>query len=323
MIWKSPSQAVASVSVETYPLEDVSSLGYQPIQPIPRIVDLDPDWVALGERLFADPVLSEKGVSCEQCHHIDKNGADGLATSMDTRGGSDFVNTPTIFNVGFNSNFTWRGHVTTLEEQVDAVLKNKKHMDGKWENIIDRMRANDFYRRTFARVFPDAITVSNIKKVLAAYERSLITPDAPFDRFLNGEQGAISEDQKSGYHLFRQYGCVSCHQGVNVGGNLLAKLGTYRDPFQDSTETGVINAYNQGRYTISGDENDRHVFRVPSLRNVAVTAPYFHLGRVKTLESAVRFMAYYQVGREMPEQDVRLIAEFLKSLTGKYQGREL
>jgi cytochrome c peroxidase len=150
--------------------------------------------------------------------------------------------------------------------------------------------------------------------------RSLLTPDARFDRYLRGEREAISADEARGYDLFKAYGCAACHQGVNIGGNLFQRFGVFHDPF---AERGTTNAADLGRYTVTGRDDDRNVFRVPSLRNVAVTPPYLHDGSVASLDEAVGIMARSQLGRELPEQDINLIVRFLHTLTGVYQGRSL
>jgi cytochrome c peroxidase len=160
----------------------------------------------------------------------------------------------------------------------------------------------------------------NVLDALAAYQRSLTTPRARFDRYLAGERTSITADEERGYRLFKSYGCSACHQGVNVGGNLFQKFGIFSDPF---TGRGAITQANLGRFAITGMESDRHVFRVPSLRNVAVTAPYFHDGRAATLEEAVEIMALNQLGREIAESDIDLIVKFLGTLTGEYRGRSL
>ncbi len=323
VLWQPTAGIVRDDPVGELVLDAVPALGYQAIQPIPRVLPVDETRVLLGKKLFHDPVLSGNGVSCAQCHDTGKNGADGLAVTIDSRGGRDAVNTPTIFNAVFSTRYTWRGHITSLDEQIEAVMANEKHMNADWDRVLSRLAHDRYYANQFKRLFADGLTRDNVKKALIAYEMSLITPDAPFDDFLRGKQDAISEDQKSGYLLFQQYGCISCHQGVNVGGNALVKMGVFSNPFDEQAlKTGSGN-YDLGLYSVTGKPADRYIFRVPSLRNVEKTAPYFHNGRVDKLEDAIRYMAFYQIGRSMPEEDVRLIGEFLKSLTGRFGGRSL
>ncbi len=322
-LWESPVAAIddhKQLSAQVYP---DSSLGAGAIQPIPQNIELNQQVVGLGRKLFNEPALSENGVRCSDCHDLAAAGNDGRKVSIDIRGGNDIMNTPTLFNVGLNIYFTWSGRFNKLEDQIDGVLSNVRHMNGNWENILRRLGKKPQYRKQFETLFSDGVTRENVKHALADFERSLITPDAAFDRYLRGDETAISEDQKSGYELFKQYGCVSCHQGINIGGNVFARLGTFEDPFADKKLSDRRRAYNLGRYNHTGNEQDKRVFRVPSLRNVEKTAPYFHSGGVAHLEDAVKFMAKYQVGRAMPKEDVRLITEFLRSLTGQYKGRQL
>ena len=186
--------------------------------------------------------------------------------------------------------------------------------------MLPKLRGDLEYVQAFARAFEEGIKRETVLTAIADYERSLYTPNAPFDRYLRGDVSAIDPNQKRGYQLFKSYGCISCHQGINVGGNLFQKLGLFGDYF---TADEVVSEANLGRYNITGNEDDRYVFKVPSLRNVAVTAPYFHDGGIDTLDEAVRIMGELQLGQTIHEADVRLIVSFLSSLTGEYRGRSL
>ncbi len=300
-------------------------LSQKYIQPIPKTVNLDPDIVELGRQLFHDSRMSEKKVSCSTCHDMNTNGTDNKKVSIDTNGGDDIMNTPTLFNIGLNTLFGWDGRHSSLENQIEAVLANTKHMNGNWKNILERLNQAPDYSAEFDRLYVDGITRDNVKHAIVHYERSLITPDSAFDNYLRGDVTALNEDQKSGFILFKQYGCVSCHQGVNLGGNLFARFGVFKSPFENKKKkrTQRQRTYNLGRYNYTGKESDKRVFRVPSLRNVAQTAPYFHTGGIKRLDKAVKFMAKYQIGRTLSDEDSRLIAEFLRSLNGKYEGRQI
>jgi cytochrome c peroxidase len=186
--------------------------------------------------------------------------------------------------------------------------------------LLATLRADSDYRRAFAAIYGGDIRREQILDALAAYQRSLVTPNARFDRYLRGEPGAITPEEEHGYRLFKAYGCIACHQGANVGGNLFQKFGIFADPFagRDAATRADL-----GRFTITGDEADRHVFRVPSLRNAALTAPYFHDGSAKSLEEAVEIMARNQLGRTLAEREVALIVAFLRTLTGERGGRPL
>lgn len=293
----------------------------EPILPLPLTVELDPARVALGEKLFNDPRLARNNaLACASCHRLEQGGADGLPRSVTINGEPDVINAPTIFNRAYNFRQTWRGAFRTLEEQAEADLKNPRHAATTWEELLPKLGADAGYRAEFTRIY-GAVRKEHVLDAIATYERSLITPNAPFDRYLRGDEQAISPEQKHGYALFKSYGCISCHQGTNVGGNLFQKFGLFEDYFK--LRGGPITPADLGRFNDTGDERDRHVFRVPSLRNVAVTAPYFHDGSVERLDYAVKAMARVQLGRIPPPDDIRLIVAFLETLTGEYQGRPL
>jgi cytochrome c peroxidase len=293
----------------------------EPITPVPRLVGLDPAKIELGRKMFHDARLSrDEKVSCAGCHHLDGGGADGRAHAMGADGRPLDFNATTVFNTGLNARLNWRGNFRTLEEQNEAVLLDPRLMNSTWPELLAKLRADKAYQATFRTLYGREPDREHVLDALAAFQRSLLTPDARFDRYLRGERDAISADEARGYQLFKAYGCVACHQGVNIGGNLFQKFGVFHDPFAEGDAT---RAADLGRYTITGNERDRHVFRVPSLRNVAVTAPYFHDGRVTSLGAAVSIMARSQLGREVSHQDVDMIVKFLGTLTGAYQGRPI
>jgi cytochrome c peroxidase len=180
-------------------------------------------------------------------------------------------------------------------------------------------RCNSFLN-TFERIYSDGLTQFNIKDAIIAYELSLTTPNARFDRFLRGDKKALTASEKEGYQLFKGYGCISCHQGMNVGGNLFQPFGIIGNYF---TDRGKVTHADLGRFNVTQDEADRHVFRVPSLRNVALTPPYFHDGSAQTLEKAIAVMVKYQLGRPLEQEQIERIAQFLRTLTGEYRGKQL
>lgn len=192
-------------------------------------------------------------------------------------------------------------------------------MNANWEELLAKLRADPDYRKAFAASYPGDLQPAQVLDAIASFERSLLTPNARFDHYLHGQQDALTEEEKRGYQSFKSYGCVACHQGVNVGGNLYQKFGIFQYPFSQRAAT----AADLGRFTLTGNERDRFVFRVPSLRNVAVTAPYFHDGGASTLEQAVGAMAREQLDRVLTEEEISLIVKFLYTLTGKYQGQPL
>jgi cytochrome c peroxidase len=294
--------------------------GGEPITPLPRDVYLDADKVRLGEMLFHDVRLSHGNVlACASCHVLAEGGDDNRARSEGSDGALLDFNAPTVFNVALNFRLNWRGNFRTLEEQNEAVLLNPHLMNTTWEELLAKLRADEAYADAFARVYGSDPAPADVLDALAAFQRSLSTPDARFDRHLRGQRDAITPEEERGYQLFKDFGCVACHQGVNVGGNLFQRFGIFHDPFS----RWPIHTADLGRFTITGEAKDRFVFRVPSLRNVAVTAPYFHNGRAETLEQAIEEMARSQLGRVLTGQEIELIAGFLRTLTGEYGGRPL
>ncbi len=291
----------------------------QPISPIPPRLQLDSRKVALGRRLFHDPRLShDDTISCASCHALAKAGADARPLALGIAGRRNTVNTPTVLNSGFNFRQFWDGRAASLEEQAEGPIHNPVEMASNWREVIAKLQRDADYPREFAAIWPDAgatpITAARIQAALAEFERGLITPDAPFDRYLRGDELALSVQARQGWELFRNLGCIACHQGVNVGGNMYANLGVMGDYFADRGKPVVKS--DLGRYNVTGREEDRHMFKVPSLRNVERTAPYFHDGSIATLEEAVDTMARYQLGVRLKEEQRNALLAFLRGLNG-------
>ncbi|ETX09037.1 MAG: cytochrome B6 [Candidatus Entotheonella gemina] len=290
----------------------------EPLHPLPD-VKLNPSKVELGKRLFHDQRLSgDNSISCASCHSLKTGGVDRLRVSKGVRGAEGGINAPTVLNSGFNFSQFWDGRATNLEDQIDGPVHATLEMDSNWPDIIAKLKQDPSYQSTFKKLYPEGIQSHTIKDAIATFERSLVTPSR-FDQYLQGNQRAISEEEKKGYEHFKSYGCVACHQGVNIGGNMYQYFGVMGNYFEDR---GQITAADYGRYNVTGKERDRFKFKVPSLRNVALTPPYFHDGSAKTLDDAVKVMAKYQLGRNMPEQDRKLIVQFLQSLTGLSVGAD-
>jgi cytochrome c peroxidase len=280
---------------------------------------LDPKRVALGERLFNDVRLSsDNAKSCAACHPLDRGGMDGRPRAASAGEAHPLRNTPTIFNVGFNASFNWDGISKSLEAQAEIVLLNPSLMNTTWPELVTKLRADADYVAGFSSAYSGGLTAANVTAALATFVRSLLTPDARFDRYLRGERHVMTAAELQGYGLFKSYGCVACHQGINIGGNMYQKFGVFA---QASDVKAPAASVDLGRYLITRAPRDREVFRVPSLRNVAVTAPYFHDGRAARLEDAVATMARVQLGRTLTAKEIGLIVEFLHTLTGQYQGR--
>jgi len=291
----------------------------EPIQPLPQRLDLDTRKVDLGRALFNDKRLSkDNSIACASCHDLAKGGADGRQFAVGIKGQVGPINTPTVLNAAFNFRQFWNGRAASLEEQAAGPVHNPGEMGSNWDEVLGKLRQDAKMVEFFKNIYGDGMQPRNIQDSIATYERSLVTPSR-FDRFLRGEANAITQDEKRGYELFKNYGCVACHQGVNVGGNMYQTFGVLGNYFKDR---GNITDADLGRYAVTKNELDRHVFKVPSLRNVALTAPYFHDGTAPTLEAAVDVMFRYQLGRPAPAADKASIISFLKSLTGEKENMQ-
>ena len=290
-----------------------------PVTALPRALPVDAAKVTLGARLFRDKRLSaDDSVACISCHDLDRGGADGLPTARGIRGQAVPRNSPTVFNAALNFRQFWDGRAATLADQAAGPITSPVEMGSDWPALTAKLAADPAYRHDFAALYRDGVTPANVTDAIAEFERTLITPDSPFDRYLRGEEGALSAEAQRGWRLFRDRGCAACHQGANVGGNLFQTFGVLGNYFADR---GHDDTSDQGRYNVTHEERDRHVFKVPGLRNVAATAPYFHDGSAATLPDAVRTMARYQLGIELAGEEVDAIVAFLGSLSGCYQGR--
>ena len=281
------------------------------ITPLPTSIPYDKEKAILGKQLYMDTSLSKDGkVSCNTCHDLKKYGVDNEIFSIGADGVLDEpFNSPTTFNSVFNFVQFWDGKAKNLADQAKNPFINPKEMALKDEaEVVKRVEANAKYKASFDKIYGE-ITMQNITDAIAEFEKTLITPNTPFDRYLNGDENAISSQAKRGWEAFKSNGCVACHQGQNVGGTMYQKIGIF-EPYP--------NQENLGRYEITKIESDKMVFKVPSLRNVAKTAPYYHDGSIPTLDACVQFMAYYQLGRFLDQQTVDDIVAFLESLTGEF-----
>ena len=293
----------------------------EPIKPIPSQIALDTRKVALGERLFHDRRLSrDNSLACASCHDLARGGVDGLRTSLGIGGAVGPINAPTVFNSSLNFRQFWDGRAASLEEQAAGPVHNPKEMGSNWGEVLGKLSQDEPLVAQFKASYPDGLQPRNIQDAIATFERSLTTPNARIDKYLRGDRGALAADELRGYQLFKAYGCVACHQGVNIGGNMFQTFGVMGDYFQ---RRGNVTAADLGRFNVTANEGDKHVFKVPSLRNVALTAPYFHDGSAQTLPDAVEVMFRYQLGRTAPQQDKDLIVKFLYTLTGEHRGKPL
>jgi len=295
---------------------DIKSMRGDALAPLPKVTNVDFKKVLLGEQLFHDSRLSGNDtVSCATCHDLANGGSDGLKIAIGINGKQGNINTPTVFNSVFNVAQFWNGRAGTLQEQAPGPVHNPAEMGSNWPEVVAKLETDAHIKSLFYKSYKDGITGDNIVNAIAEYERTLVTRDAPFDQYLRGDKTAISDKAKKGYNLFLTYGCSSCHQGINIGGNMYQTMGVMGHYFQDK---GHNKKSDQGRYDVTKNEQDRHVFKVPSLRLVSKTAPYFHDGSAATLKDAIKDMATYQLGRTIPDHEITLIIEFLNSLAGKY-----
>ncbi len=287
----------------------------EPIKPIPEDNGTDADKAALGRMLFHDTRLSKDDtVSCASCHELSSGGDDGRRVSVGIDDSPGLVNSPTVFNAGFNFKQFWDGRADTLSDQIDGPVQSAIEMGSLWPEVVAKLFQDEQYPGLFADIYPDSINRTNIKDALAEFIRSLTTPNSRFDRWLKGESDAITPLEKRGYTLFKFYGCVSCHQGANVGGNMFQVFGVINEFFK---RRGNITEADMGRYNITGNEADMHAFKVPSLRMAAHTAPYLHDGSAATLRDAVDAMFEFQLGREAPDEDKDAIVAFIETLAGE------
>ncbi len=288
-------------------------LSNEPLKPLP-VKQLVAVKVALGEKLFNDKRFSkDNSIACVSCHSLSEGGADRKVRSLGVGNAVGEVNSPSVLNAAHNFRQFWDGRAATLEEQVGFVVENPVELASDWPSVLGKLNADDALLAEFKKIYPAGIDKASVIDAIATYERSLPS-DSRFDLYLRGDVNAISAEEKAGYEKFKAYGCVACHQGINVGGNMYQTFGVMGDYFKDR---GSLTKADNGRFNVTGKEADRHMFKVPSLRNVALTPPYFHDGSAATLAAAVDVMFKYQLGRQAPEKDKTLIIKFLNALSGK------
>lgn len=283
----------------------------EPIEIIPAAVITNPEKVELGKMLFFEPRLSKSGfISCNSCHNLSLGGVDALPTSIGHNWQQGPINSPTVLNAEYGLAQFWDGRAKDLKEQAGGPIANPKEMGFSHELAVDTIRSMPAYQARFASVYQnDGITIEEITDAIAEFEKTLVTPNAPFDKFLLGDKSAISSDAKAGYQLFKDKGCVSCHNGPAVGGTMYMKMGLVK-PFHTNNPA-------EGRKGVTGKEADKFVFKVPTLRNIELTYPYFHDGSVWELAEAVNTMADIQLGQALTETETKQMVSFLNSLTGE------
>lgn len=283
----------------------------EPIEPIRAAKPANPAMVELGKKLFFDPRLSRSGfISCNSCHNLSMGGTDNIKTSIGHNWQRGPINSPTVLNASMNLAQFWDGRAKDLQEQAGGPIANPGEMAFTHELAIDVLASIPAYRAEFKQVFgQDKLSIAQVTRAIAAFEEVLVTPDSRFDQWLGGKKSALTKDELAGYQLFKSSGCIACHNGPAVGGNSFQKM-------------GVVAAYKtamtaEGRFAVTGKDVDRFNFKVPTLRNVELTYPYFHDGEAATLTQAVDVMGRLQLGRTFTADENGKLVAFLKTLTGK------
>lgn len=298
------------------------------IQPVPSELPVDMEKVALGRKMYFDGRISADGtISCASCHLLEQGGADDVdeRTSEGIFGQMGGVNAPTVYNSYFNVQQFWNGRAADLQEQAAGPPVNPVEMGTQtWDDIVARLKQDKELTAMFASLYPgEGLTQASVTDAIAEFEKTLLTPDCPFDLYLKGDADAISAEEKAGWEAFKENSCATCHTGVILGGKSFEYLGVFGDYFADRSSDIAYNSDDDGLKGFTGKDEDLHKFKVPGLRNVALTAPYFHDGTMISMEDAVKAMAKYELGKELPEQEVAAIVAFMKALTGKNENLKI
>ena len=281
---------------------------------------LSKEKILLGQQLFFDPILSlDRSISCASCHILKDGGDDNIPTAIGYKGRKNpyHLNSPTVLNAALAKAQFWDGRAKDVEEQAKGPIQSHVEMNLKKDEAVKRIKANKHYKEQFEKIFSDGVTFENITKAIGAYERTLLTRSR-YDKFLEGDNNAMSKEEKRGFALFIELGCKGCHTGMSVGGQSLQKF-----PLRRCKNLYDIECILSGKKfpfeNIGGflGKNAEQKFRVPILRNIDRTAPYFHNGNVKKLEDAVKIMANHQIGVELTKEQIKAIVAFLKSLNGE------
>jgi cytochrome c peroxidase len=287
--------------------------------------------VELGRMLYFDPRFSTTGtVSCNSCHNLMLGGDDNRSVSMGVHGKMGGRSAPTVWNAAFSSTQFWDGRAASLEEQAKGPVVNPVEMGmSDLEKAMNRVRSIPGYKPYFERAFgaDNPMTVDNAAKAVAAFERTMITPNSPYDRYVKGDKNALDEQQQRGMKTFAETGCTGCHSGPAFNGPAMAAGTGFFMKFPTFEDSEYVTRYelmkDKGRHEVTGKDSDKHMFKVPTLRNIALTAPYFHAGTVPTLDEAVKVMARVQLDKDLNDAQVADIVAFLNGLTGEFPEQPL
>ncbi|MCX8064116.1 MAG: cytochrome-c peroxidase, partial [Candidatus Hydrogenedentes bacterium] len=294
---------VRETRAKHYATSDIPEhLKREVVHPLPQKVEVDDRKVKLGEKLYHDKRLSkDNSISCASCHDLAMGGTDRKKFSVGVGGAVGPINAPTVYNALFNFVQFWDGRAGSLEEQADGPVNNPIEMASNWEEVKSKLIQDEELTKEFNEVYPEGYGKDSITDAIAEFERTLITPNSRFDQFLLGKSDALNPEEKEGYALFKKYRCATCHVGKAMGGQSFEKMGLKADYFKD--RGGEIKEADLGRYNVTKNEEDKHKFKVPLLRNIALTAPYLHDSSTDDLQKVVNIMLKYQVGIQVPKSD--------------------
>jgi len=314
------AEASAAVEAEAAsPLMQRAQALFEAVPDTPPVLETNPITpvkLELGKMLYFEPRLSQSWlISCNTCHNLGLGGVDLMETSIGHGWQAGPRNAPTVLNSVYNLAQFWDGRAADLMEQAQGPVQAAVEMSSTPERTVATLKSIPEYVAMFEEAFPgepDAVTFENMARAIEAFEATLITPNSPFDRYLGGDDAALTEEEKQGLTLFMDAGCTACHGGILLGGSSYQRFGAVRNPGAE-----LLPPEDRGRFAVTGDESDEFAFKVPVLRNVELTAPYFHKGKVWSLEEAVGIMGEAQLGRDFTEQERAQITTFLRSLTGE------
>ena len=294
-----------------------AATNYEPIQPIKAPTNVNADQAELGKKLYFDPRLSMSGhISCNSCHNLSMGGTDNISSSIGDHWQQGPINAPTVLNSSMNLAQFWDGRAADLKAQAGGPIANPKEMASNHTLAVEVLQSIPEYVSEFKQVFgSEQITIDATTTAIAEFEKTLVTPNSRFDQWLEGDKTALTDEELAGYNLFKNSGCTACHSGPAVGGSMYQKLGLVKPYQTDNPATG--------RFDVTGNEADKMVFKVPTLRNIELTYPYFHDGAIKTLSKAVETMGELQLGKTFTNDENHQIVAFLKTLTGDQPKIEL
>jgi cytochrome c peroxidase len=290
-----------------------SAFGQESIIPITShlLPTFPQEKLALGEKLFHDTLMSSGGaLACATCHPIDNYTTDGVDFLIGDDGKPLDYNTPSITYASLNQYLGWMGNISDFREHLEMLIHNPREMNTTWPSIIQRLKSTEHYSKLFVQAGYKEINTDSIVDAIISFETSLVKPSR-FDLYLLGDKNKLNTREIEGYQLFKEYGCISCHQGINIGGNMRQTFGVMSRYYSNSQ---ALKPRDYGYYNITGQEDDKFLFKVPSLRNVSKTAPYFHDASAKTLQQAIKVMFEFQLGLTPTQSEINSIAAFLNTL---------